>query len=195
SPVNVRNVWTDDGTQLLMPGEPTSASSSAAQATKVTPERGASPSERLEELARDPDHGGKVTEQTRREAKVVLDLDSQGNPKAPVRRPVPGDGHSGDFVDGAGGDWDVKAYKSRQTIIDNIRAKAAAKGAPPPRLDPAQPVPGEFDVGTAMNQLRAELRGGERVIIDTEGLSPEDLALLKAAVKHGNLEGQVIFHE
>lgn len=46
-----------------------------------------------------------------------------------------------------------------------------------------------------MNQLRAELRGGERVIIDTEGLNPDDLALLKAAVKHGNLEAQVIFHE
>jgi hypothetical protein len=195
SPIGVRNVRASDGTPLLMPGETTPASSSAAQPAKVASEVRASPAERLEELARDPDHGGKVTEQTRREAKVVLDLESQGKLKAPVRRPVPGDGHSGDFVDGAGGDWDVKAYKSRQTIIDNIRAKAATKGALLPRLDPAHPVPGEFDLETAMNQLRAELRGGEHAIIDAEGLSPEDLALLKAAVKHGSLEGQVIFHE
>ncbi len=194
SPIGVRNIRTGDGTPLLMHGETTPASSPAPP-TKAAAEVEPSLSERLEELARDPDHGGKVTEQTRREARVALDLESQGKLKAPVRRPAPGDGHSGDFVDGAGGDWDVKAYKSRQRIIDNIRAKAAAKGAPPPKLDPSQPVPGEFELETAMKQLRAELRAGERVIIDTEGLSPEDLALLKAAVKHANLDGQVIFYE
>ena len=195
NPIGARNVRTSDGTPLLMPGETTLASSSAAQTAKDIAEPKPPTSERLEELARDPDHGGKITEQTRREAQVALDLENQGKLKAPVRRPMPGDGHSGDFVDGAGGDWDVKAYKSRQTIIDNIRTKAAAKGAPPPKLDPAQPVPGEFELETAMNQLRAELRGGERVIIDTQGLSPSDLALLKSAVNHGNLEAVVIFHE
>lgn len=120
----------------------------------------------------------------------MIDLESQGKLEALVRRLVPGDGHSGDFVDGPGGDWDVNVFKSRQTILDHMRAKAAAKGAPPPGSIQRSPVSGEFNLEAAMSQLRAELRGGERVMIDTEGLSPGDLALLKAAVKHGNLEGR-----
>jgi hypothetical protein len=195
SPIGVRNVRAGDGTPVRMYGEPRSIASSPAQTPKSPAEAESSFSERLEILARDPDRGGQVTDQTRREAKVALDLESQGKLKASVRRPVPGDGHSGDFVDGAGGDWDVKAYKSRQSIIDSIRARAAASGRPAPQVDPAKPIPGEFELETAMKQLRAELRAGERLIIDTEGLDPGDLGLLKEAVKREKLEAQVIFHE
>jgi Domain of unknown function (DUF4157) len=194
SPIGVRNVRTGDGTPLRMHGEP-STSNSPGPALKPPAEAEAGVLERLEDLARDPDHGDKVTDQTRREAKVALDLERQGKLKAPVRRPVPGDGHSGDFVDGSGGDWDVKAYKSRQSIIDSIRARAVARDQPVPRMDPTKPVPGEFELETAMQQLRAELRSGERLIIDAEGLGAEDLDLLKEAVKREKLDAQVIFHE
>ncbi|MEO7733875.1 MAG: hypothetical protein ABIY55_23120 [Kofleriaceae bacterium] len=176
-------------------GERMSASGAVGPASKAAAGADASVPKRLEALARDPDHGGKVTDQTRREAQVALDLERQGRLAAPVRRPVPGDGHSGDFVDGVGGDWDVKAYKSRQSIIDGIRARMIANGRPVPVMDPAKPIPGEFQLEAAMKQLRTELRAGERLIVDTEGLSATDLGLLKEAVKREKLDAQVILHE
>jgi hypothetical protein len=201
SPIGLRNLRAGDGRFLLMPGEAAPASTvhpPGATETLARPPRMTEPTslaERLEELSRDPDHSGKITEASRREAKVALDLESRGLLEAPVRRPVRGDGHSGDFLDGAGRDWDMKGYRSRQTIIDSIRARAAAKGRNPPKMDPGLPVEGEFELETSMQQLRKELRAGERLIIDTAGLTPEDLAQLKQAVKREKLDDQVLFHE
>ncbi len=150
---------------------------------------------RLAELARDPDHGNVPTEATRREAVVALALEAQGRLPGPVRRPKPGDGHSGDVVDGKEKDWDVKAPKSRETIIDQAKANAKAKGRPEPKLDPNRVVPGEFDVVKFMGQINKELAAGEGVIIDAEGLAPSDLEGLKFELARAGLSDKVIVHE
>ena len=73
-----------------------------------------SPAERIAELAKDKDRGVKKDDETvLREAEVALDMEEQGRLKGPVRRPAEGDGHSGDFVDRNGQDWDVKRPHSR----------------------------------------------------------------------------------
>lgn len=150
---------------------------------------------RLAELARDPDHGNVPTEATRREAVVALALEAQGRVPGPVRRPKPGDGHSGDVVDGAENDWDVKAPKSRATIIDQAKANAKAKGRPEPKLDPNRAVAGEFDVVKFMSQVNKELAAGEGVIIDAEGLAPHDLEVLKVELAHAGVSDKVIVYE
>ena len=51
---------------------------------------------------------------------------------------------------------------------------------------------GELGFGLALRWAKA----GENVIIDAEGLSPEDLATLRAAVDSDpGFAGKVIFHE
>jgi hypothetical protein len=106
-----------------------------------------------------------------------------------------GDGHSGDFVDGIENDLDVKAPKSREWLITQIDERARAKGKAPPRLDPSRAIPGEFDVVTFITQVQKEAAANERVIIDTEGLTSDDLALLKAELAKAGLEDKVLIHE
>ncbi|HSN75397.1 MAG TPA: hypothetical protein VL334_09985, partial [Anaerolineae bacterium] len=149
---------------------------------------------RLNELARDPDHGNAVSDSSRAEAEVALGLEERGELPGPVRRPVRGDGHSGDFVDGQGGDWDVKAPRSRQNLIDEIRSRARAANRPEPRIDPARPIRGEFDIARTMTEIRGELAAGEGVIIDTRGLNPTDLANLRAAIQQEGLGSRVKFY-
>lgn len=108
----------------------------AAKHGKNTPKRGAVASSdptaeaRWVDLARDPDHGGAVSAASQAEAEVALGLEAAGEVPPPVRRPVRRDGHSGDFVDGSGQDWDVKAFRSREALLDRIREKARAEHRP-----------------------------------------------------------------
>jgi hypothetical protein len=64
---------------------------------------------RKEELAKDPDKGGKASDATRREAEVALGLEKMGAVTPPVERGSPG----ADFKDGTGQDWDVKGFQTR----------------------------------------------------------------------------------
>lgn len=148
---------------------------------------------RIEVLARDPDHGGRVSVETRMEAEVAVAMEEAGELRAPVRRPVRGDGHSGDFVDGAGGDWDIKAPYSREALENKIKDATRAKGKPEPKLDPNKPLRGEFDVADTMTEIRAELAAGENVIVDTRNMNAGDIKALRQAVNDAGLGAHVKF--
>lgn len=152
---------------------------------------------RLEELSHDHlDHGGKATPGTRREAEVGLGMEEQGSLPAPIRRPVPGEGLYGDFVDGAGQSWDVKRFPSRDILQEEIRANAGAAGKPEPTpLTPETRVRGEFELGTAMEGIRGELRSGENVIVDGASLNAGDRRSLEEAIHAEGLENEVLFYD
>jgi hypothetical protein len=67
-------------------------------------------------------------------------MEEQGRLEEPVRQPVEGDGHSGDFVDGNGQDWDVKRPHSRAQVEENRRISEIRKGRPTPKFDPKRPL-------------------------------------------------------
>lgn len=108
---------------------------------------------RKEELAKDPDQGGKATEGSRREAEVALGLEETGAVKPPVERGSPG----ADFKDGNGQDWDVKGFQTRPGKGGYTRAAAEAA-------------------------IKRELAAGENVALDTAKLSKEDRDDLKELV-------------
>ncbi|MBT9316645.1 DUF4157 domain-containing protein [Leptothoe spongobia TAU-MAC 1115] len=148
--------------------------------------------ERLEELARDPDHNGNITPGSRREAEVALGLEEAGRLEGPVRRPQHGE--SGDFVDATGQEWDVKAPRSRERLIEHIQEQARQRGRPEPNIPADRPMRGEFTVEGELEVIRGELRTGEKVIIDTQNLTPQDTAALQQAVQDAGLNGDVIFY-
>jgi hypothetical protein len=150
--------------------------------------------ERLEELARDPDHGGAITPGSRAEAEAALGLEEAGQLPRPVRRPVPGDGHSGDFIDGANVDWDVKAPQSRDSLIARIRRAAADAGRPAPEFPAGRPIRGEFNLADVMREIRGELAARENVIVDTRGLNAADAATLRQGITDAGLNANVKFY-
>jgi hypothetical protein len=152
---------------------------------------------RLEALSHDHlDHAGEVTPGTRREAEVGLGMEEQGRLPAPIRRPMPGEGRYGDFVDGAGQSWDVKRFPSRDILQDEIRANARAAGKPEPtHLTPEYHVKGEFELENAMESIRDDLRSGENVIVDGPSLNADDRRSLEEAIRAEGLEDEVLFYD
>jgi len=108
---------------------------------------------RKEELAKDPDNGGKVTDATRREAEVALGLEGMGAVTPPVERGSPG----ADFKDGNGQDWDVKGFQTREGR-------------------------GGYTTEAAQKSIAREIAAGEYVALDTSKLSPADRDDLKQLV-------------
>jgi hypothetical protein len=123
---------------------------------------------RLEELSKDPDRGGQVSENSKREAEVVLDLEEAGKITGPVRRPDRAKQESGDFIDKNGTAWDVKAPRSREILLDEIEKKTGK------RPDADKPIAGEFDLKTEVAKIRQEIKNKEKVILDTGKLTPAD---------------------
>ncbi len=156
-----------------------------------TPEGARAREERLQRLSQDPDHNGNITEGSRREAEVALALEEAGRLDG-VRRP--GHGESGDFVDATGQEWDVKAPRSREVLREHIREQARQAGRPEPNIPETRPLRGEFTVEGELGVIRGELATGERVIIDTHGLTPADNAALRQAVQDAGLGRDVIFY-
>ena len=122
--------------------------------------------ERKEELAKDPDHGGRVTEASRREAEVALGLEGMGAVTPPVERGSPG----ADFKDGNGQDWDVKGFQTREGR-------------------------GGYTRDAAQRSIQREIAAGENVALDTSKLSPADRDDLKDLIaSHPEWAGKVVIY-
>jgi hypothetical protein len=118
----------------------------------------------LEELAKDPAIGGKITEGTREEARAARGLELRGDLRSPVIREPSG---ASDFIDGHGQTWDVKSYRSDY--------------------------PNGYDFDIAMKQIGAELQTGENVILNTSKLSPVEAAELRSGVTGAGWSDRILF--
>lgn len=112
---------------------------------------------RLEDLARDPAHGGNITPNSRQEATIGLDLEDSGQLPGPIRRDPTG---GAEFVDANGQDWDVKGFNSN---------------FPPNR--------GGYNLNSSMQKIHESIRDGENVIIDTSKMTPQAVQELRTAVE------------
>jgi hypothetical protein len=111
---------------------------------------------RLNELAKDPAQGGKVTPKTMQEARVANDLEKSGKVPGPVKRDPTG---GADFIDGEGQDWDVKGFNSN---------------FPPEK--------GGYSLSDSMTKIGKAVDSGENVMLDTSNMSPQAAQELKGAV-------------
>jgi hypothetical protein len=109
---------------------------------------------RIQLLARDPAHGGKVTPGSLREAEVAVSLEEGGKVQGPIQRDPTG---AADFIDGNGTHWDVKGFNSH--------------------VPKAQ---GGFDVVTDAAKIDTSLAQGENVMVDTGNMTPADVNALQA---------------
>ncbi|HEY7559383.1 MAG TPA: hypothetical protein VIH18_31725 [Candidatus Binatia bacterium] len=109
---------------------------------------------RIQLLARDPAHGGKVTPGSLREAEVAVSLEESGKVSGPIQRDPTG---AADFLDGSAKPWDVKGPNSHQP-----------------------PANGGFDLATDAGKIDASLALGENVMVDTGQMTAADIATLKA---------------
>jgi len=161
------------------------------QSSGVPPAGGGTPAptareQRLAQLAKDPDRAT-VDDQTRGEAKTMLELEEAGKVPGPVRRPVKAMGEHGDFVDGSGQKWDIKAPKNRAAL----QAIRQAKGQP---AAPGQALPGEYTLQAQMNTIAKQLAKGRNVVIDVQGITATEVATLKNAVTAARLDQFVIYY-
>jgi hypothetical protein len=130
----------------------------------------------------DYEGGGKVSDRSRREAEAVVCAARQGFVPKPIRRPQRGDGHSGDFVDGDGQDWDVKSEVSGSVLREKILSDAAAAERQAPDLPSDGPIRGEFELAKTLRELEYELKAREKVLFDLRGLTARDADSLMGAV-------------
>jgi hypothetical protein len=147
--------------------------------------------ERLDELSFDQDRGG-VDAQSKREAEVLLDLEERGMLPEPVRRP--GTGERGDGIDGSGQSWDIKRPRSRSELIQDIQNEAVAKGKKPPQFPANKPIKGEFEVNATIEEYKAQIASGKKLIIETDKLTPSDLASLKSFASQEGIDGNIIWY-
>ena len=123
--------------------------------------------QRLQELAKDPDHGGKITPGSMQEARAARGLEQSGDLPGPVERAPSG---GADFIDGTGQEWDVKGFRS---------------DFPPGR--------GGYDFATSMEKIGNELGQGENVILDRTNLTEAAVSELKAAIDAAGWSGKVLW--
>lgn len=86
-----------------------SSGSSSSSGSQAADDAAAARQRRLDDLAADPAHGGRVTSGSRAEAEVGLGLEERGAVQGLRRSTHPGE----EFVDALGQRWDVKAFRSR----------------------------------------------------------------------------------
>ena len=118
----------------------------------------------LDDLAKDPSHGGKIDTKSIAEREVGIGLESQGKVGKLIRDPS----GSADYVDSATGQkWDVKAFNS----------KFAPKG---------------YNLSEAMNKIQKSIGEGENVMLDTRNLHADHLAELIGEIAKQGLMDKVL---
>jgi hypothetical protein len=134
----------------------------------VKPTRHPRTPEEFDDLAKDPAHNGKVSDKTRQERNVAVDLENRGEVPGPVRRsPDP----KADFVDATGQKWDVKGFNS------NFPKNK-----------------GGFDLARDAAKIDAELAKGQNVMLDTTNMSAADAAALRAEAASRGWGSRVRWH-
>jgi hypothetical protein len=157
----------------------------------VPPAKGSSErQQRQHQLSADPARGTIGDAAGLREAEVALDMEARGVLPGPIHRaPVVYDPQgnalpSGDFIDSAGREWDVKQ------AVDIYPPPDPRHGQPMPPGEPRRYEPQVFE-----RKIARELAKGEYVILDTQYLSAASKADLEALVaRHPTWAGKVYFH-
>ena len=150
------------------------------------PRANAPDQQRLQNLAKDDiDHAGQTTKGTTQEAEVALGVEARGDiPVGRLRRPQPGEGIEGDFVDDLTGQrYDVKRPSSRDALEKKIAEENAEKGRPAPNLSPNKKIKGQFQLQKDLATIKKDIDSGDHVLLDTRALNEKDLAELKAAIQ------------
>ena len=130
--------------------------------------------EELEGLARDPSHGGKITEGAKIEREVGLALEERGDLGHIVRDSNPKGG--AEFIDKTTGKkYDVKSFKSYPN-------------------GQTSPKKGAFTVDKALKNIKKEFDRGYDVIINTTDLTNEHKVELIKALKEKGWINKVIFY-
>jgi hypothetical protein len=126
--------------------------------------------EHRDELAKDPDHNGKVTDNSLREAEDALELEEAGVvPKLRRADPKANPGENGaDFVDAKGQKWDHKIATSEHR---------------------------KFDADRYVDRIASnDIGNGEKIILNHKGLAPADRAALLKAIDARGLRDHFLFH-
>lgn len=109
---------------------------------------------RLDALAKDPAHGGRITPGSLEEAKTGLDLEASGQVRGPLTRDPTG---GAEFVDAEKGAWDVKSWNSNY--------------------------PNGYRLDDAMKTIADSIRDGEGVMVNTANMNEAAVTELRAAVE------------
>ncbi|WP_238010143.1 hypothetical protein KZZ52_05500 [Dactylosporangium sp. AC04546] len=158
-------------------GDQQLAAANGDQQAYKTPEQGSPEyNARVQELAKDPADGGKVTPESTREAQVGLEMERNGALAGPIER-APLDNSNpafqkdqGDFIDANGQRWDVKSPNEYYRSGDK-----QGELMPPEQ-------PGRYNGETFERQVDGELAKGEHVIVDTKNLTDESAADVRQRV-------------
>ena len=91
-------------------------------------------------------------------------------------------------MDGSGQRWDVKQFPSNDKYPDLVNRDRVAAGKLPQTFPPGKKWKGSFNLTDDMKKIRDSLRDGERVVIDTTFMNPDDISTLERAVTAADLE-------
>lgn len=114
------------------------------------------------ELSQDHDgQGGRITDQSRCEARLALTLEAVGLLEPTVTRP-----QWGEAEDGYGQVWDFKAPHSQAAIVHRIESRSGSPATPP-----QQGYPGAFDVHAEVVRAIGQQQLGKGVVFDLRRLT------------------------
>jgi hypothetical protein len=134
----------------------------------------------IKELAKDPAHGGEISDKSIREAVVGAQAEADGDIPGPLTRaPFDENGTDvGEFTDSTGQNWDVKSSPDVQ---------------PDYGMNPGQPIKPQTDAKFT-GMINEELGKGIKVLLDPHGMTPDRLAHLQELVANNpEWEGKVIW--
>ncbi|MBA3327524.1 MAG: hypothetical protein H0T43_04405 [Solirubrobacterales bacterium] len=135
-------------------------------------------------LSEDRDgQGGRITDQSRCEARLALTLEIVGLLEPTVTRP-----HWGDAGDGYGQVWDFKAPHSQAAIVHRIESRSSRAATPPP-----QGYPGAFDVQTEAVRTIGQQQLGKGVVFDLRRLTvAQAQELINVVTADSNIDAALV---